>query len=333
VSRCDEQAAAWFIALICAKDTSAVWLDFQTWLHECPENAQAFRAYERLWALWGLMEWPPAAQEPSVPNPVSTRESADGPRQRTKNPRRYLWATLALACFSLVPSSNPVQEIPISDFAWARYETRPNEAHRRVDLPDRSIIELSANTLVDFRVSSEHRQVVLKRGRALFTVESNQAPFEVWVGKTVVSAVGTVFSIARGEHGEVVTIVRRGRVQVKALRSPVQFLSAGETVRVRGDRVLAGTHRERPSDLRPVKGVFNFEDTPLSEAVRAFNHYNKLQLEISDPGIGEARVGGQFSASDPEGFARALDELDIGYVVVKSQDAQSDTIRLAGRHP
>jgi transmembrane sensor len=330
VSRCDEQAAAWFVTLICAKDMSAVWLEFLAWFHECPENAQAFRAYERLWALWGLMEWPPAAQEPSVPNPVSTHESLDVPRRPTKNPR---WATLALGCFSLVPSSNPVPERPISDFAWVRYETRPDEAQRRVGLPDRSIIDLSANTLVDFRVSSERRQVVLKRGQALFTVESNPAPFEVSVGKTVVSAVGTVFSIARREHGEVVTIVRRGRVQVKALRSPARFLSAGETVRVRGDRVLAGAHRERSSVLRPVKGVFDFEDTPLSEAVRAFNHYNKLQLEISDPSIGEARVGGQFSASDPEGFARALDELDIGYVVVKSQDAQSDTIRLAGRHP
>jgi transmembrane sensor len=333
----DAQAADWFVALLCTPDIVALWPELQAWLNECPENDRAFRTYERLWALLDLIELPPLDPQPADLGPTSTAvvvppDCAEGARWRENTLRRYVWATLLIVFLALVPSTTRVPLDRMSDLPWS-YETGPHESRLRVALSDHSIIRLAVNTRIHVRMSLERREVVLERGRALFRVENNSTPFEVRVGTTRVVALGTIFAIVRGEHDDVLTIVRRGKVNLIARHSPMQLLEAGEAMRVHAERVLARTNPQRPASLQPVKGAFNFMDTPLSAAVAAFNRYNAQQLEIVDPGIADERVGGQFTANDPEGFARALDELDIGYVVVKSQHAQTDLIRLAGRHP
>ncbi len=44
----DEEAAAWFVALLAAEDITTLWPEFERWLAESPENDRAFNVYERL---------------------------------------------------------------------------------------------------------------------------------------------------------------------------------------------------------------------------------------------------------------------------------------------
>ena len=53
-------------------------------------------------------------------------------------------------------------------------------------------------------------------------------------------------------------------------------------------------------------GRLQFRGETLGEAVTEFNRYNRRQLRIADAALAQLRVGGTFSATDPDSFAAAL---------------------------
>lgn len=58
----EEEAIAWFVALISAPDINALWPQFRVWRDASPENARAFRAYELLWEMFDFVaEQPPGS--------------------------------------------------------------------------------------------------------------------------------------------------------------------------------------------------------------------------------------------------------------------------------
>ncbi|MGH8186582.1 MAG: hypothetical protein ACREUC_08470 [Steroidobacteraceae bacterium] len=53
-------------------------------------------------------------------------------------------------------------------------------------------------------------------------------------------------------------------------------------------------------------GELDFSGDPLVEVVSQFNRYNHRRLEIVDPRIAALKVGGNFRATDLDGFLRAM---------------------------
>mgnify|MGYP000140156351 CR=1 FL=1 len=54
------------------------------------------------------------------------------------------------------------------------------------------------------------------------------------------------------------------------------------------------------------EGRLGFERTTLAEAAQEFERYNAMPITFAESSIGEKRVTGLFSATDPIGFAKAI---------------------------
>ena len=187
---------------------------------------------------------------------------------------------------------------------------------RRV-LEDGSIVELTRGAEIEVSFDVAHRRIRLLRGEANFTVGRNPTrPFLVNAGGVEVRAVGTVFNVAL-YSADVEVVVSEGRVVIKpAIVSPAAtedlLLSAGDRAVV--PRMDIGTPQVAPLRATPTAAQsprrsqrLEFNGTPLSEVVAAFNRRNPVQLVIGEPETGRMRVSGVFSSDNVEGFVRLLE--------------------------
>jgi transmembrane sensor len=136
-------------------------------------------------------------------------------------------------------------------------------------------------------------------------------PFTVAAAGTAVRAVGTAFTVRLRGSEQVDVLVSEGRVAVAPANeaSPsASELAAGEAAVVLPDRVSVS--RVEPQALARrlawTSGRLEFRGETLGQAVEEFNRYNRRQIRLSASTLATLRVGGSFSATDPESFADAL---------------------------
>ncbi len=181
-----------------------------------------------------------------------------------------------------------------------------------IPVKDGSTITLNTDSGIRIALSDTERRVDLDKGEAFFEVAKDpKRPFVVRVGDQRVTAVGTKFSVRRGQNG-IQVIVTEGRVRVEhsaAHRPPETAMISRGGVAVAG---IAGILvQDKPlSDVEDRlswrQGTLVFHDTLLTEAVAEFNRYNTRQIAIEDPDIGALRIGGQFRTNNSQGFVRLL---------------------------
>lgn len=182
---------------------------------------------------------------------------------------------------------------------------------RRVPLADGSFASLNTASKIEVAMADTRRNIRLDQGEAWFQVAHDRSrPFVVEAGDVRVQAVGTAFSVRRRDGGADVLVTEgvvetwvvgrenqrtriaagaRGFVSDTAPR--VEVAQAPEAV----DRALAW----RVGDI-----ALNGE--PLSYAVEEINRYNRAQIVIENPALGNEPLVGYFRTDDPENFARAI---------------------------
>lgn len=181
-----------------------------------------------------------------------------------------------------------------------------------VPLEDGSIITLNTASAVHVAYEAAERKVRLLNGQALFTVAHGQpAPFRVYAGDKVVTAVGTVFDV-RVNDEEVSVSVLEGAVRVDSgstLAAAAEMLVAGQALMSRPDGAVSvkQVDVERLASWR--SGLLSFEDTPLAEAIAEVNRYTDRPITLADSRLGEYRVSGTFRVGEPERFARFMTQL------------------------
>ena len=207
-----------------------------------------------------------------------------------------------------------------------RYDTGLGEV-RQVPLPDGSIIAINTQSTVEVAMHPNVRQVTLMRGEAWFRVaHDTKRPFIVSAGRIRVRAVGTAFSVRRHDEGAEVQVTD-GIVETWTLGEE------GRRTRVAAGSKAFGAEYEPPTVVQASaeverslawrEGRIVLEGETLDEAVAQFNRYNDKKLVISDPGLAEEKLVGQFRATEPETFAGAV-ATTLGATVVE----EGDTIRL-----
>jgi transmembrane sensor len=211
------------------------------------------------------------------------------------------------------------------------YSTHVGEFHR-VSLSDGSTVALNTDTEVRVRYRNKTRHVELVRGEALFEVAKNpERPFDVEAGDTTVRAVGTAFSVRLHDEDrdeQVDVVVSEGRVAINPPSK--QTYAAGSVATVRNGRVRATTieAEDITGKLAWTTGRLVFQGEKLSDVVDEINRYNPRKLLVADPDIAGLRIGGTFQATDPDGFARALDRTFGIKSHLVSRPFGSDVIRL-----
>lgn len=208
---------------------------------------------------------------------------------------------------------------------------------RHVTLADGSAVQLGPRTRLRFEFSDAGRSVHLHGGEAYFEVAKDPArPFVVNAEPLVVRAVGTEFAVAR--HGREVTVtVAEGSVRVAPSDAAAAWLdptsrnlsvplTESEQIITSGTWPVAVRRIEVEHVLAWKDKRLIFDDgATLANAIAAFNARNRVQLEARDPQVALRSVVGAFDASDPESFARTIDQFERSRI--KVERTRSGSIR------
>ncbi len=234
---------------------------------------------------------------------------APAAKQTPRTPFRRLRVMSALAAALGVVAVGMLAFFYRADGAQ-RYATSVG-GREAVMLADGSRLELNTDTELRAGFGKNAREVWLERGEAYFEIARDAArPFVVHVGERRIVVLGTRFSVQRNRE-RLQIAVADGRVRVE----PQDSAREAAIVATRGELVIAQGHgspkviasAKRVDDgLAWRRGMLVFDNATLAEAVAEFNRYNRRQLAVHDPKIGNTRISGSFDAADPEAFVRLL---------------------------
>jgi transmembrane sensor len=205
-------------------------------------------------------------------------------------------------------------------------------------LEDGTVLWLNTNSKVEVRYTKNRRRIYLHKGEAHFEVHSNpMRPFEVVVGKRMVRATGTAFSVFLDNDNVKVTVtegsVDLGIINPRSVLSPdmrhvpnkrpkvvtaevVGSLAAGQSILLAAeqDREMHGvvTHEQQvlARRLSWLDGQLVFAGENLEEVVKEVSRYTSLTIELEDPKLKRLRIGGQFQVGETEAL---FDVLESGF--------------------
>ena len=274
--------------------------------HHCHQVAflrlqQTWSRLDRLAALRPRLE-----NERAQPSLEVNRWMARGPAWR------WLAAGIAIATLTtgialFVPGSG----------GWEIHSTNTG-GFERIPLQDGSILELNTQTEVAVELSARTRIVRLIRGEANFKVAHDaRRPFIVTVDDTAVRAVGTQFNVRRLAQ-TIEVMVMDGRVAIgspDALANPAMQLPRSAPLLQAGSIAIAAPsglvirevgEAEAGRRLAWQVGMLSFDGQTLAEVIEEFGRYDRRQVVI-DPKLASLRIGGQFRASNLNGFVSVLE--------------------------
>jgi transmembrane sensor len=319
----EQRAAEWL-----AKRDSGVWSDddqaqLAGWLEFSIAHRIAFIRLEHGWQeslrLNALRGGIPPGTVP--PRDYWRKRRSPGPRNREtqgdrvadarpstpEKPSPLRWTRIALAACVLIAVAGGFGGY--LSMRGTDYRT-PIGGLASVPMTDGSKVTLNTASSIRVSVTEKERRVALEQGEAFFDVAQDpNRPFVVVAGNKRVIAVGTKFSVRRGED-DISVFVIEGKVRIEdESRAPAPLITAGNVARAGGAGVLV--EQSSPADVENYlswrTGFLVFTSTPLAEAVDEFNRYNKSQITIEDSALGAVLVSGKFRPTNFEGFVRLLE--------------------------
>lgn len=226
------------------------------------------------------------------------------------------WKVAATVTFVALVSFMAIAIHAVSDRSIT---TGPGDWHT-ARLADGTVLRIGPRTRVSVDITEHERVLRLTRGEVMAYVAKDSArPFFVTTDLATARAVGTAFAVRHNEPGHVAIIVQEGTVAVnrdassdshkEAIPSSV-LVTAGHGVFVAPDgRSLVS----QPVDLRMELAwleqmlVLN-ERSTIASVIHELNLRNRTQIKLVDPAMGQRPLRGTFAASDPESFARMLEQ-------------------------
>jgi transmembrane sensor len=326
-------AAAWFEKREWSDWDAAAEVALEAWLSESTAHRIAFvrleAAWERAERLKALGPGVPSGHVPmrtsfgiaSETSAIPQSGVAPAARQEVREiawSGRLKWTIGAASLAVVLMLVSWYQSVA----RWQIYGT-PMGTIAPVALADGSRITLDSNTKIQVALDADQRLVRLDQGAALFEVARDPSrPLIVEVGNTRVTAIGTEFSVRR-DLDEITVLVKEGRVRVEGDRrhagsQAMELEAGGEAVTHTGE--IAIEHKGLDEVGRALswrEGYLEFQETPLPQAVAAFNRYAVKRIEIEDPRLNSIRIGGRFRCMDAEAFLALLQQ---GFPVAVTRD-------------
>jgi transmembrane sensor len=306
------EASSWFIEFRAGDVNGDARARFIEWLRRSPEHIHAYLEISGVWA-----ELPASDPEGKIDiaamiarargEPDVIAISSDGRRSASVPSAAKLdtlWrsrrAAAALAAVVLLAVASIL--FLDSGKSSGSYSTGIGE-QRTVQLLDGSTVELNARSAIQVHLTEHQRDVTLLEGQALFRVaKDKRRPFVVRAGDAQVRAVGTEFDVYKKQAATVVTVVE-GRVETYDERdgpgTAAIVLSAGEQLTVLPHLVTKPTRTDTSIATAWVQKRLIFEETPLSDVAEEFNRYNRRPLTIEGGELGNLRISGVYSSTDP----------------------------------
>jgi len=212
--------------------------------------------------------------------------------------------------------------IVVSNMSYHHFSGRVATTHgevRRIELADGSVLFLDSDSVAQVRYGHQRREIVLRKGEALFRVAKDSLhPFVVSAGDIAATAVGTVFSVSLKDDAVAVT-VSEGAVRVddpdrgaapELVRANEQLVSSSTGAR----RVnFDGAEIARRLAWQDRRLVFNGQQ--LGTAAKEVSRYARIPVIVDDAKLSRAEFFGEFNVGDARAFAAAAAAAFDGRVV------------------
>lgn len=325
-TRAEDEALRWLIDLDDLSDAGRA--RFHAWLREQPENRQAFENVERDWRRLDVVRELAAGVKQAAAGDTPDPKIVNHWLRRRRIKRLYL----PLAAAASVAALAVVLFLPPAPELEASYRTAIGE-HRRILLPDDSVITLNTNTEASVVYTAEGRDVQLYRGEAHFVIApSAERPFSVEAGSGTVTAVGTAFNVyVRDDlvevtvtEGVVEVLPQAADLDAVAARSQAPHSESGTTAAVetlaQGERLRYRNSVESRSKVDPGElaremawqdGMLDFQGDTLASVIEEASRYTAMRMTIEDPEIANLSVTGYFKAGDIETLLGLIDSNEL----------------------
>lgn len=314
-----EQASLWIARLDGGPLSEREHAEFQEWINRSPANRAEIR---RLCAFWNEL------------NDLTALTEAGAPvRQRSAVRYRIAGALAASAALLLLVVSLTFLAVP-EPSQLPDFHAVDIGAQKTVELQDGSVMQLNTGSHAKIEYTDDVRRIRLLNGEAYFDVAHDpDRPFLVEVGGTTVRAVGTAFLVHLRQR-DLEVLVTEGVVELFTEQAADTGLADTAAPAPQPVAISAGQRAVRTDDsesLQPVTAqdiqrklawrdrVLAFFDTPLSEVVSEMSRYTSTTIMISDPELGQLRIGGYFKLGETDALLGAL-ESSFGVRVIRVDD-------------
>lgn len=321
----EERAGEWAVRMAEGELSGEEKAAFQSWYAANARHREAFLRFSQLWehcdALAELADH--AAADITRASHADARLPGTGALRYL--PRRRALLAASLASIALLAATTLDQKVNVAQLpaAAAVYETHAETAvgkRSTVTLPDGSSVELNTASQIIVKYSANARLAQLTRGEAHFTVAPDRRrPFSVHAGDSVVTAVGTAFTVQMRSDAVEVTVAE-GRV---SLAEP-QAASAGTASADRdvsppaleaGQRAVLREGSRQIAALAPAElerklawrhGMLAFAGEPLLQVLQEIGRYTDIVIEVTDPTLRDLPIAGRLRIDDVESMLQAL---------------------------
>lgn len=326
--------------------------EIRQWREQSDRHREAYRELEELHGQIDLMReyglFTLAGESPSLPTATCPVEKATPVEiaaaartvMRPTHIRLLLLVTLAVTFAGSIALGLHFfargASRPQTTALWTPYATGRFDKAKRIILADDSSVTLNSNTHIEVSLETQRREVRLVRGDVEFQVARDRSrPFKVLIEDSTVEVLGTAFAVHHERQGELETLVSEGHVRL-VTRSGTADLRANQVARVSNGQI----HPQRPlSTTEDCRLAWTHDQlcfgkgVSLNRAVAEFNRYNRLQLQLRQSTLDDLPVGGVYDKYDPESFAEALKQFQVGHVEVGPDGSTAHVILLTDQAP
>ncbi|MBO9669326.1 MAG: DUF4880 domain-containing protein [Sphingobium sp.] len=293
--RIDTEAADWLAAIDCG---SADRQAFEQWRSKDSAHALAFIRVSQIGGelasigKTGLSDRLPLTQQAAQPG-------AD----------RRQWLKFGLAA---------VVAAGLGGLGWT-YAAAAQEAEtaigerRRIVIASGIAVELNTDSRIKWRERNGRYEVELLRGEVMMERQPSSPPCYLDCGLSQISLAPGGRLNARARPLGIDLSVVAGEISLKtpdtATAIRISTLRQAKVVAGAPPALSALSQLQAGAISAWQQGQLHFNGEELQAAVAEYNRYLSRPMEIADPTIGQLRLGGRFSATDPADFCRALKDI------------------------
>lgn len=163
-----------------------------------------------------------------------------------------------------------------------------------VSFPDGSTGLLNANASFEYPQQFGEERNVKLTGEAYFDIKKSDKPFIIDVNGVDVTVLGTAFNLIADEN-HVKLYVDRGLVAFEKDGQQTHVKAGNEAIFNKTDNSVKIFDTPSSNIMSWRNGVFNFENTPLNEALNELGEYYEVDFKLVPQELSTCRVSASFN--------------------------------------
>lgn len=221
-------------------------------------------------------------------------------------------ATLSISLFLYNPTINQV-----SVFS--------TEKKINVTFPDGSTGILNKNSSFEYPEKFGDERNVSLTGEAYFDIKKSHKPFIIDVNGVDVKVLGTAFNLVT-TNDEVRLYVDRGLVAFEKAGKQTKVSKGNEAIFNRKDASIKIMPTPSANIMSWRNGVFNFNETPLNDALNALSKYYEVKFELANNQLQACKISATFNQQSLNEVLRT-----IGTVLDVKTSQKNDIVKISGK--